>query len=127
MSLPSPPSPSSSLPLPRLRKLTRPPSSSLTRLRSLYTNQKYFMVTSTYQTVVLLQFNSSGDSLSYADLSVGTGINDDMLKGVLGLLCKQRVIDLKDGMYELNLGELSFLLRCGAGGERGLTLVSATL
>lgn len=85
---------------------------SFNRLRSLYTNQKYFMVTSTYQTVVLLQFNSSGDSLSYADLSVGTGINDDMLKGVLGLLCKQRVIDLKDDMYELNLGELEM----GSGG-----------
>jgi hypothetical protein len=68
------------------------------------------MVTSTYQSVILLQFNSSGDSLSYADLSIGTGMNDEQLKGNLGLLCKQRVIDLKDEMYELNLGELSF---CG--------------
>lgn len=64
------------------------------------------MITSMYQSCVLLQFNTSGDSLSYEDLEVGTGINAETLKGVLALLTKQRVIDLKDGMYELNLGEL---------------------
>ena len=57
-----------------------------------------------YQAAVLLQFNQSGDSLSYQDISVGTGMNDEVLKPVLQLLTKQRVIDLKDEMYELNLG-----------------------
>lgn len=75
------------------------------RLRSLYTAQKYFMITSMYQACVLLQFNASGDSLSYQDLETGTGMNEDTLKPVLALLTKQRVIDLKDDMYELNLRE----------------------
>lgn len=70
----------------------------------MYTNQKYFFVTSNYQACVLLQFNSGGDSLSYSDIEIGTGMNVDNLKPVLQLLCKQRVIDLKDDMYELNLG-----------------------
>lgn len=63
------------------------------------------MITSMYQACVLLQFNASGDSLSYQDLETGTGMNEDTLKPVLALLTKQRVIDLKDDMYELNLRE----------------------
>ena len=77
----------------------------LRRLRSLYTNQKYFFVTSNYQAVVLLQFNSS-DSLSYADIETGSGINAETLKPLLAQFCKQRVLDLKEEQYELNLGLL---------------------
>lgn len=76
----------------------------------MYTTQKYFFVTSNYQACVLLQFNSGGDSLSYEDLELGTGMNAETLKPLLQLLCKQRVIDLKDEMYELNLGGFFFLL-----------------
>lgn len=76
------------------------------RLRSLYTNQKYFFVTSSYQACVLLQFNSS-DSLSYNDIEVGTGMNAETLKPILAQFTKQRVIDLKEEMYELNLSALS--------------------
>ncbi|SCZ98135.1 BZ3500_MvSof-1268-A1-R1_Chr3-3g06598 [Microbotryum saponariae] len=80
-------------------------------LRTLYTGQKYFFVTSMFQTVVLLQFNTSGDSLSYEDLKLGTGMEDEALKPVLQLLVKQRVVDLKDDMYELNLGFKSKKIR----------------
>lgn len=73
-------------------------------LRTLYTGTKYFFVTSSYQACVLLQFNAGGDSLSYGDIELGTGMNADTLKPVLALLTKQRVIELKDDQYELNLG-----------------------
>ncbi|KAM0751648.1 Cullin-domain-containing protein [Meredithblackwellia eburnea MCA 4105] len=84
------------------RKLSWVWHSSRNELRSLYTNQKYFFVTSTYQACILLQFNTS-DSLSYDDIRVGTGMPEDQLKAILAQFCKQRVIDLKDDMYELNL------------------------
>lgn len=79
-------------------------------LRTMYTSMNHIFVTSTYQACVLLQFNAGGDSLSYADLELGTGINSEYLRPILQLLIKQRVIDLKDDMYELNLGQsLPFL------------------
>lgn len=64
-----------------------------------------------FQAVVLLQFNVSGDSLTYEDLKLGTGMEDEALKPVLQLLVKQRVVDLKDDMYELNLGFKSKKIR----------------
>lgn len=73
-------------------------------LRTLYTTTKYFFVTSSYQACVLLQFNAGGDSLSYEDIALGTGMNPETLKPILALLSKQRVIDFKDDAYELNLG-----------------------
>ncbi|GAA6043698.1 hypothetical protein JCM8097_007485 [Rhodosporidiobolus ruineniae] len=79
-------------------------------LRSLYTNQKYFFVTSTSQACILLQFNTS-DSLSYADLEAGTGLAAETLKPLLATFVKQRVLELKDGSYELNLGFKSKKIR----------------
>lgn len=78
-------------------------SLALIRLRTLYTPQKYMLVTSTFQACILLQFNTS-DSLSYEEIETGTGMAAETLKPVLGLLTKARVIELKDGNYELNLG-----------------------
>ncbi|GAA5839676.1 hypothetical protein JCM3766R1_000940 [Sporobolomyces carnicolor] len=72
-------------------------------LRTLYTPQKYMLVTSTYQACILLQFNTS-DSLSYEEIETGTGMSAETLKPVLQILTKQKVIELKDGNYELNLG-----------------------
>lgn len=80
------------------------------RLRMLYTPQKYFLVTSTYQACVLLQFNGS-DSLSYADLATGTSLADDTLKPLLAMFTKAKVLELKDGNYELNLGFKSKKIR----------------
>ncbi|KAL8280394.1 hypothetical protein RQP46_007042 [Phenoliferia psychrophenolica] len=92
------------------RKLTWLWQYSRNELRSLYTNQKYFFVTSNYQAVVLLQFNSS-DSLSYEDIETGSGINAETLKPLLAQFCKQRVLDKKDDQYELNLGFKSKKIR----------------
>ncbi|KAI5475829.1 hypothetical protein MNV49_000793 [Pseudohyphozyma bogoriensis] len=80
-------------------------------LRMTYANQKYMLQVSMYQACVLLQFNSGGDSLSYDDIALGTGINEDTLKPVLAMLTKARVIDLKNDMYELNLGFKSKKIR----------------
>ncbi|GAA5962680.1 hypothetical protein JCM21900_006781, partial [Sporobolomyces salmonicolor] len=81
-------------------------------LRTLYTPQKYFFVTSTFQACVLLQFNSAGsDSLSYDEIATGTGMTAETLKPVLNLLVKQRVLELKEGNYELNLGFKSKKIR----------------
>ncbi|GAA5845367.1 hypothetical protein JCM9279_004858 [Rhodotorula babjevae] len=92
------------------RKLTWIWQHSRNELRMLYTPQKYFLVTSTYQACILLQFNAS-DSLSYADLSAGTGLADDTLKPLLAMFTKARVLDLKEGSYEINLGFKSKKIR----------------
>ncbi|GJN94519.1 hypothetical protein Rhopal_007602-T1 [Rhodotorula paludigena] len=81
-------------------------------LRTLYTPQKYFFVTSTYQACVLLQFNSAGsDSLSYGELETGTGLAGETLKPLLAVLVKQKVLELKEGQYELNLAFKSKKIR----------------
>ncbi|GAA6059887.1 hypothetical protein JCM10212_005270 [Sporobolomyces blumeae] len=92
------------------RKLTWLWQQCRNELRTLYTPQKYFFVTSTYQACILLQFNTS-DSLSYAEIETGTGMTAEALKPVLQLLTKQRVLELKDGNYELNLGFKSKKIR----------------
>ncbi|KAK4051653.1 ubiquitin ligase (cullin) of SCF [Microbotryomycetes sp. JL201] len=80
-------------------------------LRSLYTPQKYFMLTSMYQAAILLQYNQGGDAISFEELRLGTGMKEEMLKQVLDLLTKQRVLDFKDELYELNLGFKSKKIR----------------
>ncbi|BGP43648.1 ubiquitin ligase (cullin) of SCF [Rhodotorula kratochvilovae] len=92
------------------RKLSWIWQHSRNELRMLYTQQKYFLVTSTYQACILLQFNGS-DSLSHADLAAGTALPDDTLKPLLAMFTKARVLDLKDGNYELNLGFKSKKIR----------------
>ncbi|TNY17266.1 Cullin-domain-containing protein [Rhodotorula diobovata] len=92
------------------RKLSWIWQHSRNELRMLYTPQKYFLVTSTYQACVLLQFNGS-DSLSYADLATGTSLADDTLKPLLAMFTKAKVLELKDGNYELNLGFKSKKIR----------------
>ena len=77
-------------------------------LRATYTKPlKITFTTSTYQTAILLQYNTGGDVISYEDLKSGTKLNDETLKGQLGLLSKQKVlIERQDGgspSYELNL------------------------
>jgi cullin 1 len=73
-------------------------------LRTTYANQKYTFQLSMYQTIVLLQFNHLGDSISYDDLKTATKLEEATLKGVLALLVRQRVIEQKENMYDLNLG-----------------------
>jgi len=91
------------------RKLTWLWHLSRNELRATYTKPlKLTFMTSTYQAAVLLQFNTGGDHISYEDLQSGTKLNDETLKGVLGLLTKQRVLTESKGddgkpAYELNL------------------------
>ncbi|GAA5976152.1 hypothetical protein JCM5350_000332 [Sporobolomyces pararoseus] len=85
------------------RKLSWIWQHSRNELRTLYTPQKYMLVTSTYQACILLQFNTS-DSLTYEEIATGTGMSGETLKPVLQILTKAKVIELKDGNYELNLG-----------------------
>ncbi|GAA6057154.1 hypothetical protein JCM3770_003990 [Rhodotorula araucariae] len=93
------------------RKLSWIWQHSRNELRMLYTPQKYFLVTSTYQACILLQFNGGSDALSHADLAAGTALPDDTLKPLLAMFTKARVLDLKDGSYELNLGFKSKKIR----------------
>ena len=44
-----------------------------------------------------------GDSISYEDLKKATNLEEPTLKGVLGLLVKQKVLEKSDENYELNL------------------------
>ena len=85
------------------RKLTWLWNLSRNELRTTYTGQKYTFQVSAYQASILLQFNHLGDSISLADLKEATKMDDNNLKGTLALMCKQKVLEEKDGQYELNL------------------------
>lgn len=70
-------------------------------LKTNYLSQKLIFQTSTYQTSVLLQFNTS-DSLTTEEVMKGTGLNDASLKQALSGLSKAKVL-LQDGdSYSLN-------------------------
>ncbi|KAH0445927.1 hypothetical protein IEQ34_025236 [Dendrobium chrysotoxum] len=66
-----------------------------------YLSQKLIFQTSTYQTSVLLQFNSS-ESLTEEDLAKGTGLNEATLKPILGLFVKLKVMLREGDAYSLN-------------------------
>lgn len=78
-----------------------------------YLSQKLQFQTSTFQTAVLLQFNTN-DSLTKTQLQQATGLNDATIKPVLGMLSKAKVLvtsssDLE--AYELNANFKSKKLR----------------
>ncbi|UZJ57324.1 hypothetical protein CBS101457_006644 [Exobasidium rhododendri] len=67
-----------------------------------YLSQKLVFQTSSYQTAILLQFNSS-TQLSMSNIMKGTGLNEETVKPTLGLLVKTKVLTLNDdGLYDLN-------------------------
>lgn len=85
------------------RKLTWLWNYSKNELRTNYVNQKYIFMTSAYQMAVLVQYNEY-DTLDLSELVQHTGIGEDILKQVLGILVKARVL-LHDGdgePYDLN-------------------------
>lgn len=85
------------------RKLTWLWNYSKNELRTNYANQKYIFMTSAYQMAVLVQYNEY-DTLDLSELVQHTGIGEDILKQVLGILVKARVL-LHDGdgePYDLN-------------------------
>ncbi|MBW0485937.1 hypothetical protein O181_025652 [Austropuccinia psidii MF-1] len=85
------------------RKLTWLWQLSRMELTTNYTKQKYTFMVSSYQGAILLQFNVAGDSLSYGEISKGTGLDDGTLKPTLALLVKQKVLTQDDDSYDLNL------------------------
>ena len=68
-----------------------------------YTQQKYILMTSSYQMAVLVQYNDY-DSLTLEELVNYTGISQEILKQVLTLLTKAKILlQDKDGdPYDLN-------------------------
>ncbi|RXW24442.1 hypothetical protein EST38_g1443 [Candolleomyces aberdarensis] len=84
------------------RKLTWLWNYSKNELRTNYTNQKYILMTSTFQTAILLQFNRN-DTLSLDELHIATSIPKDHLVQVLALLTKAKVLVSEEaGQYDLN-------------------------
>jgi cullin 1 len=84
------------------RKLTWLWNYSKNELRTNYLNQKYILMTSSYQTAVLLQYNNN-DTLSLDELVAATAINKELLAQVLSLLTKAKIlINEETDQYDLN-------------------------
>ena len=80
-------------------------------LQTNYLNQKYILMTSTYQMAVLLQFNNN-ETLSFDELVVATNVGKDLLTQVLRLLVKSRIlINDKTNQYVLNPSASYSLIR----------------
>lgn len=84
------------------RKLTWLWNYSKNELRTNYLNQKYILMTSSWQMAVLLQFNDN-DTMSLDELFNATNIQKEILKQVLGLLTKAKIlINEETDQYDLN-------------------------
>src|ERR1700722_20314372 len=92
------------------RKLTWLWNYSKNELRTNYLNQKYILMTSSYQMAVLLQYNNN-DTLSLDELVAATAISKEILSQVLSLLVKAKIlINEETDQYDLNPGGVSFLI-----------------
>lgn len=90
------------------RKLTWLWNYSKNELRTNYLNQKYILMTSSYQMAVLLQYNDN-DTLSLDELATATAISKDVLTQVLAILVKAKIlINEEKDQYDLNPSEASF-------------------
>jgi len=86
------------------RKLTWLWNYSKNELRTNYLNQKYILMTSSFQMAVLLQYNSN-DTLSLSELVTATSIPKELLTQVLALLVKAKIlINDETDQYDLNPG-----------------------
>ncbi|TFK87628.1 Cullin-domain-containing protein [Polyporus arcularius HHB13444] len=84
------------------RKLTWLWNYSKNELRTNYLNQKYILMTSSWQMAVLLQYNNN-DTLSLDELLTATAISKDILKQVLAVLVKAKIlINEETDQYDLN-------------------------
>lgn len=93
------------------RKLTWLWNYSKNELRTNYLNQKYILMTSTFQMAVLLQYNKN-DTLSLSELSAATSIPKDYLGQVLAILVKAKIlINEETDQYDLNPGFKSKKIR----------------
>ena len=77
-------------------------------LRTNYLNQKYILMTSTYQMAVLVQYNKQ-DTISLEELVAATGIPKDLISQVLGILVKAKIlVNDEVEQYDLNPGTIFF-------------------
>ena len=84
------------------RKLTWLWNHSKNELLTNYLNQKYILVTSSYQMAVLLQYNKC-DTLSLNEIQAATAISTNTLLQVLSQLVKAKIlISHKKEQYDLN-------------------------
>lgn len=84
------------------RKLTWLWNYSKNELRTNYLNQKYILMTSSWQMAVLLQYNNN-DTLSLDELVAATAVGKEILKQVLGTLVKAKIlISEETDQYDLN-------------------------
>lgn len=89
------------------RKLTWLWNYSKNELRTNYLNQKYILMTSSYQMAVLVQYNDF-DTLSLDELVNATGVGKEILTQVLALLVKAKIlINEEKEQYDLNPSELT--------------------
>ncbi|GJJ13280.1 hypothetical protein Clacol_007531 [Clathrus columnatus] len=73
------------------RKLTWLWNYSKNELRTNYLNQKYMLMTSSYQMAVLVLYNDH-DTLSFEEIITATAISKEILSQVLGLLTKAKIL-----------------------------------
>ena len=92
------------------RKLTWLWQLSKNEVKANYLSQKLQFQTSTFQTAVLLQFNSN-DALTQKQLQEATGLNETTIKPVLIMLTKAKVLQFDDEAYTLNVNFKSKKLR----------------
>lgn len=84
------------------RKLTWLWNYSKNELRTNYLNQKYILMTSSYQMAVLVQYNEN-DTLSLEELVTATGIPKELLTQVLAVLVKAKILINEEAeQYDLN-------------------------
>ena len=89
------------------RKLTWLWNYSKNELRTNYLNQKYILMTSSFQMAVLLQYNSI-DTLSLSELVAATSIPKELLSQVLALLVKAKIlINEETDQFDLNPSQSS--------------------
>jgi len=95
----------------RDRKLMWHWNYSKNELQTNYLNQKYILMTSTYQMAVLLQFNNN-ETLSLDELVVATNVGKDLLTQVLQPLVKSRILfNDETNQYVLNPSASYSLIR----------------
>ncbi|KAJ7263867.1 Cullin [Mycena rebaudengoi] len=93
------------------RKLTWLWNYSKCELRTGYLSQRYILMTSAFQTAVLLQYNAV-DTMGLDELVAATGIERGHLAQVVGLLVKARVlVEGEEEQYDLNPGFKSKKIR----------------
>ncbi|KIK69633.1 hypothetical protein GYMLUDRAFT_34019 [Collybiopsis luxurians FD-317 M1] len=84
------------------RKLTWLWNYSKNELRTNYLNQKYILMTSSYQMAVLVQYNKN-DTLSLSELITATSIPKELMTQILALLVKAKIlINEETDQYDLN-------------------------